>query len=158
MQSIKYFRFKLPRMFVNKGPFVTTDTQTDRKTSRENNKSSDPIRGVGVGLNTTDHEPIKTSNNKPNSNSKTFLLPDSHLLSIRLFVIKILLYAFYTSKNMNVQLSWNVTDLLGNMYIIEPVHEISNSVVCATSQAQISLCIRAVWSESSLVAWVFYDC
>ena len=35
--------------------------------------------------------------------------------------------------------------------INEPVHEISNNVVCATSK-------RAVWSEPLLVAWEFYDC
>ena len=37
-------------------------------------------------------------------------------------------------------------------YIInEPMHEITNNVVCATS-------IRAVWSEPLLIAWVYYDC
>ena len=42
--------------------------------------------------------------------------------------------------------------------VFEPVHEISNNVVCATSKPQISLHIRAVWSEPLLVAWVFIDC
>ena len=42
--------------------------------------------------------------------------------------------------------------------IIEPVHEISNNVVCVTSKPQISLRVRAVWSEPLLVAWVFCDC
>ena len=35
-------------------------------------------------------------------------------------------------------------------------HEISNNVVCATSKGQISLRIHAVWSESLVVAWIFY--
>ena len=42
--------------------------------------------------------------------------------------------------------------------LIEPVHEISNNVVCVTSKAQISLRMRAVWSEPLLVALIFYDC
>ena len=36
--------------------------------------------------------------------------------------------------------------------IFEPVHEISNNVVCATSKPQTSLRIRAVCSEPLLVA------
>ena len=43
-------------------------------------------------------------------------------------------------------------------FIIEPVHEISNNVVVRPAKPQISLRIRAVWSEPLLVAWVFYDC
>ena len=42
--------------------------------------------------------------------------------------------------------------------IYEPQHEISNNVVCATKKSQISLRVRAVWSEPLLVAWIFYDC
>ena len=39
----------------------------------------------------------------------------------------------------------------------EPVHEIINNVVCATSKAS-DQAAHAVWSEPLLVAWVFYDC
>ena len=42
--------------------------------------------------------------------------------------------------------------------LFEPWHGISNNVVCATSKPQISLRIRAVWSEPLLVAWIFYEC
>ena len=49
-----------------------------------------------------------------------------------------------------------------NLYTInEPVHEISNNVVCASNKASdqpARMRIRAVWSEPLLVAWVFYDC
>ena len=45
----------------------------------------------------------------------------------------------------------------------EPVHEISNNVVCAMwyvqpAKAQISLRICTVWSEPLLVALIFYEC
>ena len=42
--------------------------------------------------------------------------------------------------------------------VIEPWHEISNNVVCATNKTSDSLRIRADWSEPLLVARVFYDC
>ena len=42
-------------------------------------------------------------------------------------------------------------------YMYEPQHEISNNVVYAPSKVQISLRIRAVWSEPLLDAWIFYD-
>ena len=38
------------------------------------------------------------------------------------------------------------------------MHEISNNVVCGPSKPQISLRIRAVWSEPLQVGWVFYEC
>ena len=41
------------------------------------------------------------------------------------------------------------------MLSYEPVHEISNNVVCATAKPQI---ICTAWSEPLLVAWVYYDC
>ena len=41
---------------------------------------------------------------------------------------------------------------------IEPRHEISNNVVCATSKGSDQpVHVRADWSEPLLVAWVFYD-
>ena len=41
--------------------------------------------------------------------------------------------------------------------LFEPQHEISKNVVCGPAKPQISLPIRAVWSEPLLVAWIFYD-
>ena len=43
-------------------------------------------------------------------------------------------------------------------HLPEPRHEISNNVVSATTKAQTSLHVWAVWSEPLLVAWIFYDC
>ena len=42
--------------------------------------------------------------------------------------------------------------------VLEPRHEISNSLVCATSKGSDQPAHRPVWSEPLLVAWVFYDC
>ena len=44
---------------------------------------------------------------------------------------------------------WN--SFLSRNIIIEPRHEISNNVVCATI-------LRAVWSEPLLFAWILYNC
>ena len=41
-------------------------------------------------------------------------------------------------------------------YMNEQWHVISNNVVCATTNAQTSLRIRAVWSEPLLVDWILH--
>ena len=41
---------------------------------------------------------------------------------------------------------------------IEPVHEISNNVVCATSEASDQPAHTRSLIRFLLVAWVFYDC
>ena len=54
-----------------------------------------------------------------------------------------------------------VSEVLWVVEIVEPQHEISNNVVCATSkgsdQPAHTCSIRADWSEPLLVAWIFYD-
>ena len=42
-------------------------------------------------------------------------------------------------------------------FVIEPRHEISNNVVCATSKGSDQLRICAVCLESLLVAWIYYE-